>query len=115
MNLKISRFIADPTLVNRVVISWGMPNEDSLKNMIHYLDHLSGLKEVVLTDRARFHLIHQRIFSRGNGRNASGDKLALVRHIQQFLCDENRQISVSGCWFDGEANSGSYLRFQMGL
>ncbi|KAH8651806.1 hypothetical protein BGZ60DRAFT_533680 [Tricladium varicosporioides] len=104
MNLKISRFIADPTLVNRVVISWGTSNEDSLKNMIHYLNHLSGLKEVVLTDRARLYLIYQRTFSRGNGRNVSTDESLLVRRIQQFFCDENRQISISG-WFDGEANS----------
>ncbi|KAF8862720.1 hypothetical protein BDZ45DRAFT_739033 [Acephala macrosclerotiorum] len=115
MNLKISGIIANPTLVNRVVISWEVQNEASIKNMIQYFDHLSGLEEVVLTDRARLYLIHLRTFSRANGYKASADKLSLVRRIEQFFRDENRLVGVSGCWFDRETNSGVSPALWMGL
>ncbi|KAH9208857.1 hypothetical protein DL95DRAFT_478926 [Leptodontidium sp. 2 PMI_412] len=114
MNLKVSGVIANTTLVNRVVISWEVPNEASLKNMIQYFDHLHGLEEVALTDRRRLYLIHQRTFSRGSGCKASADKLSLVRRIQQFFRDENRLVSVSGCWFDRETNSGVSPAFSDG-
>jgi len=101
INRNISSIIGNPTLINRVVIS-GVSNEASLKNMGHYFGHLSGLNEVVLTNRARFYLIYQRSFPRGRGCKASADRSELVRHVQQFFGGENRHISVSGCWFDGE-------------
>lgn len=115
MNLKVSGVIANPTLINRVVVSGEVPNEASLKNMFQYFDHFSGLEEVALTDRARLYLIHQRTFSRGNGCKASADKLSLVCRIQQFFRDENRLVSVSGCWFDRETNNGASPAFRMGL
>jgi hypothetical protein len=105
INSKVSGIIANPTLVNRVVMSLGVPNEDLPKNIIRYFDHFSGLEEVVLTNRARLYSIHRRTFSRGNGCKASADKLALVRRIQQIFCNENRHVNVSGCWFDRETNS----------
>jgi hypothetical protein len=107
MNLKISEVIANPALVNRVLISWGVRAsiEASLKDMVHFFDNLSGLEEVVLTDRARLYSIYQRTFSRGNKCQSSAEKLALVRHIQQFFRDANRLVDVSGCWFDGDINS----------
>jgi hypothetical protein len=101
INRNISSFIDNPTLINRVVIS-GMLNKASLKNMGHYFHHLSGLNEVVLTDRARYYLIYQQTFPRGKGYKASADRSELVRHVQQFFGGENRHVSVSGCWFDGE-------------
>jgi len=100
MNLKVLGVIANLTLVNRVVISWGMPNEDFPKNMIHHFNYLSRLEEVVLTDRSRLYLIHRRTFLRGNGCEVSANKLALVYHIQQLFCDENRHVNVPGCWFN---------------
>ena len=105
MNLKISEFVANPTLVNRVVISWGLqvPTKVSPKDTIHFFDALSGLEEVVLTDRARLYFIHQRASS-GNEYNASAEQLALIGHIQEFFRNANRNISVSGWWFDGEGN-----------
>jgi hypothetical protein len=42
MNLKISRIVADPALVNRVVIS-GIGENETSPNIIYYCDHLSGL------------------------------------------------------------------------
>ena len=115
MNSKVSGIIANPTLVNRVVISWGAPNEDSPKNIIRYLDHhFSGLEEVVLTNRARLYSIHRRTFSRGNGYKASADKLAVVRRIHQIFCDGNRHVNVSSCWFDGETNSIDLPAFSSG-
>ena len=61
MNLRISRIVADPALVNRVVIS-GIGLNEASPNMIHYFDHLSGLQEVILTDRAILYLIYKRTF-----------------------------------------------------
>jgi hypothetical protein len=105
LSSKVLGLIANPTLVNRVVISWETPNEQSPKNIIRYFGHLSGLEEVVLTNRARLYSIHRRTFSKGNGCKASADKLALVRRIQQLFYDENRHVNVSSCWFDRETNS----------
>jgi hypothetical protein len=101
INRNISSIIDNPTLINRVVIS-GVSNKASLKNMGHYFDDLSGLNEVVLTNRARFYLIYQRTFPRGRGCKASADRSELVRNVRQFFGDENRHVCVSGCWFDGE-------------
>lgn len=39
MNLKISRIIVDPALVNKVVVSGIALNDTSPRNMIHYFDH----------------------------------------------------------------------------
>jgi hypothetical protein len=99
MNMKISRIVADPALVNRVVISGIGPNEAS-PNMIHYFDHLSGLQEVILTDRARLYLIYKRTFPGRKYCKASPGTSELVRRVQQFFLQENRQVMVSGCWFD---------------
>jgi hypothetical protein len=99
MNMKISRIIADPTLVNRIVISGIGPNETSL-NMIYYFDHLSGLQEVILTDRALLYLIYKRTFPGRKYCKVSPGTSELVRRVQQFFLQENRQVIVSGCWFD---------------
>ena len=82
MNSKVSGIIANPTLINRAVISWGAPNEDSPKHIIRYFNHhFPGLEEVVLTNRARLYSIYRQIFSRGNRYKAHADKLLLVRRI----------------------------------
>ena len=99
MNMKISRIVADPALVNRVVISGIGPNEAS-PNMIHYFDHLSGLQEVILTDRALLYLIYKRTFPGRKYCKVSPGTLELVRRVQHFFLDENRQVRVSGYWFD---------------
>jgi hypothetical protein len=99
MNRKISRIVADPALVNRVVISGIGPNEAS-PNMVHYFDHLSGLQEVILTDRALLYLIYKRTFPGRKYCKASPGTSELVRRVQQIFLDENRQVMVSGCWFD---------------
>lgn len=99
MNMKISRIVAEPALVNRVVISGIGPNEAS-PNMIHYFDHLSGLQEVILTDRALLYLIYKRTFPGRKYCKASPGTSELVRRVQQIFLDENRQVMVSGCWFD---------------
>jgi hypothetical protein len=99
MNNQISRIVADPALVNRVVISGIGPNEAS-PNMIHYFDHLSGLQEVILTDRALFYLIYKRTFPGREHCKVSLGASELVRHVRQLFLDEKRQVMVSGCWFN---------------
>lgn len=100
MNLKISRVFADPTVVNRVVVSGVALNDLSPSSMVHYFDHLSGLQEVVLTDRALVYSIFKRAFLGHEDRDASLGKSELVRHVQQVFWDENRQVKVSGVWFN---------------
>jgi hypothetical protein len=52
MNVQISDFIADPTLVNRVAITGiALDNMWLKKDMMHYFNQFSALKEVVLTNR----------------------------------------------------------------
>jgi hypothetical protein len=99
MNMKISRIIADPTLVNRVVIS-GIGLNEASPNMIYYVDHLSRLQEVILTDRALLYLIYKRMFPGRKHCKVSPGTSELVRRVRQFFLDENRQVIISGYWFD---------------
>ena len=99
MNLKISRFVADPALVNRVVIS-GIALNEASPNIMYYCDHLSGLQELVLMDRALLYLIYKRTFPGRKYCKVSPGTLELVHRVQHFFLDENRQVRVSGYWFD---------------
>jgi len=52
MNVQISDFITDPILVNQVaIIGIALDNMWLKKDMMHYFDQFSALKEVVLTNR----------------------------------------------------------------
>ena len=51
MNIPVSRFIADPSLINRLVIlGVGTDTVWFEKDIIYYFKQFSNLKEVVLTD-----------------------------------------------------------------
>ena len=100
INLKISRFVADPTLINRVVISGIVLNEASL-NMIYYCDHLPRLQELVLTDRALHYLIYKRTFSGRKYCKVSPGTSELVRSYYGsyplFYYDYRPISGIRGC------------------
>jgi hypothetical protein len=96
INMKISRIVADPALVNRVVISGIRVNETS-PNIIHYCNHLLGLQELIFKDRALLYLIYKRTFPGRKYCKVSPGISELVRRVQQLFLEENRQVIVSGC------------------
>jgi hypothetical protein len=52
MNMKISDFIADPTLVSRAMITGIASDEELLeRDIVHYLGPFSGLEEVDIADQ----------------------------------------------------------------
>jgi len=101
INTKISGFIADPTLINRLVISGIIGDKDWFeKGMVHYFDQFPGLEEVVLTDRGRLYLIQQRELANIDCHNPSASTPQLVSQVQGFFKDKGGNVLVSCCWFD---------------
>jgi hypothetical protein len=101
INTKISDFIADPTLINRLVISGITGDKGGFeKGIMHYFDQFPGLEEVVLTDRGRLYLVQKRDLPNIECQNPSVSTPQLLLQVQGFFKDRGRDIRVSCCWFD---------------
>lgn len=61
--------------------------------MIYYFDRLSRFQEVILTDRALLYLIYKQAFP--SQKDYDAFLTTLIRHIQQFFYNKNRQVQVS--------------------
>jgi 2EXR family len=101
MNTKISDFIADTKLINRLVVSGLAENKSGFeKDMMRYFDQFPGLEEVVLTDRGRLYLVQKRDLPNIDCQNPSKSTSQLVSQVQGFFKDKGENIRVSCCWFD---------------
>jgi hypothetical protein len=102
INHKVSRTIFHPGLVNRVVISGVRPDKGWLeKSIMCYFDQLSGLKEVILTDRERPYLMEKLSIPSTSSCKASKEKSELVQQLQRFFEDRNGHVLVTARWHDG--------------
>jgi hypothetical protein len=101
MNIQVSRFIADPSLVNRLVIS-GVGTDTAWfeRDTMHYFDQFSNLEEVVLTDQGRLYQIQKRDLAAVDCYISSIYMLELVQRVQKFFEDEGKNVAVSGYWFN---------------
>jgi hypothetical protein len=101
MNIQVSRFIADPSLINRLVIS-GVDADTAWfeKDTMHYFDQFSDLEEVVLTDQGRLYQIQKRDLAAVDCYISSIRMSELVQRVQKFFEDEGKNVAVSGYWFN---------------
>jgi hypothetical protein len=101
INTKISNFIADPVLINRLVVSEITGDKGGFeKDTMRYFDQFPRLEEVVLTDRGRLYLVQKRDLPNINCYNSSTNTPPFVLKVKEFFENRGRNIVVSCCLFD---------------
>ncbi|KAF8856256.1 hypothetical protein BDZ45DRAFT_804283 [Acephala macrosclerotiorum] len=97
-NIRVSRFIADPALVNRLVISGVTKDKEWLEK--DYFDQFANLEEVVLTDQGRLYQIQKRDLPNINCSVSLTRTPKAVQQLQDFFEDKGRNVVIDSYWFN---------------